>query len=276
MTPIRRATGPDAARLPVLDRADPRDLLGVDDRAAAGRPRPDDRRDCTAEGRLRARRHHAVLVGLHRLHARLDGHGAAVRQARRRLRARPLFIVAISIFLVGSALCGAAQNMAELVVFRAIQGVGAGGIFPLTLGDGRDDRASARPRPLSGADRLGLRSRLDRGAARSGASSWTTRAGAGSSVNLPVGALALVVTWITMPSARCQAGSTTSIGSARVSSRWVRPSLLLGPVWGGRDYPWGPGYTWLGALTAVGRAAHHLRALGAAGHRSRSCRSTSA
>jgi MFS family permease len=46
---------------------------------------------------------------------------------------KPLFIVAISIFLVGSALCGAAQNMFELVVFRAIQGIGAGGLFPLTL-----------------------------------------------------------------------------------------------------------------------------------------------
>ena len=46
---------------------------------------------------------------------------------------KPLFIVAISIFIVGSALCGAAQNMVQLVVFRAIQGVGAGGIFPLTL-----------------------------------------------------------------------------------------------------------------------------------------------
>ena len=40
---------------------------------------------------------------------------------------------AIVIFLVGSALCGLAQNMWQLVVFRAIQGVGAGGIFPLTL-----------------------------------------------------------------------------------------------------------------------------------------------
>ena len=46
---------------------------------------------------------------------------------------KPLFIVAITIFLVGSALCGLAQNMVELVVFRAIQGVGAGGLFPLTL-----------------------------------------------------------------------------------------------------------------------------------------------
>ena len=46
---------------------------------------------------------------------------------------KPLFLVAISIFLVGSALCGLAQNMVQLVVFRAIQGVGAGGLFPLTL-----------------------------------------------------------------------------------------------------------------------------------------------
>src|SRR5256884_4999131 len=46
---------------------------------------------------------------------------------------KPLFIVAITIFLVGSALCGLAQNMTELVVFRAVQGIGAGGIFPLTI-----------------------------------------------------------------------------------------------------------------------------------------------
>src|SRR2546421_5041114 len=46
---------------------------------------------------------------------------------------KPLFLVAITIFLAGSALCGAAQNMVQLVIFRAIQGVGAGGLFPLTL-----------------------------------------------------------------------------------------------------------------------------------------------
>src|SRR2546430_11867552 len=46
---------------------------------------------------------------------------------------KPLFIVAIVIFLIGSALCGTAQNMWQLVIFRAVQGVGAGGLFPLTL-----------------------------------------------------------------------------------------------------------------------------------------------
>ena len=45
---------------------------------------------------------------------------------------RRMFVVAISIFLVGSALCGAAQSMGQLIAFRAIQGVGAGGLLPLS------------------------------------------------------------------------------------------------------------------------------------------------
>ena len=40
-----------------------------------------------------------------------------------------LFIFAITIFLVGSALSGISQNMNELIAFRALQGVGAGGLM---------------------------------------------------------------------------------------------------------------------------------------------------
>jgi EmrB/QacA subfamily drug resistance transporter len=40
---------------------------------------------------------------------------------------------AIVIFLVGSALCGISQNMTELIVFRAIQGLGGGGLFVVTI-----------------------------------------------------------------------------------------------------------------------------------------------
>ena len=40
---------------------------------------------------------------------------------------------AIAIFLVGSALCGVAQNMAELIGFRALQGLGGGGLLVVTL-----------------------------------------------------------------------------------------------------------------------------------------------
>jgi len=40
---------------------------------------------------------------------------------------------AIVLFLVGSALCGLSQNMDQLIFFRALQGIGAGGVMPLVL-----------------------------------------------------------------------------------------------------------------------------------------------
>lgn len=46
---------------------------------------------------------------------------------------RKLFIVAISIFLFGSLLCGFASDMFQLAMFRAVQGIGAGGLFALAL-----------------------------------------------------------------------------------------------------------------------------------------------
>ena len=41
--------------------------------------------------------------------------------------------VAIVLFLIGSALCGLSQNMAELIGFRALQGLGAGGLMVVTF-----------------------------------------------------------------------------------------------------------------------------------------------
>ena len=46
---------------------------------------------------------------------------------------RPLFIIAISVFLLGSVLAGFATSMYELAAFRAIQGLGAGGLIALPL-----------------------------------------------------------------------------------------------------------------------------------------------
>jgi EmrB/QacA subfamily drug resistance transporter len=46
---------------------------------------------------------------------------------------KALLQVAIVIFLIGSALCGLAQNMTELIVFRAVQGFGGGGLIVTTI-----------------------------------------------------------------------------------------------------------------------------------------------
>ena len=46
---------------------------------------------------------------------------------------RPFFLTAISIFVLGSALCGTATSMYQLAAYRAFQGLGAGGLFSLAL-----------------------------------------------------------------------------------------------------------------------------------------------
>lgn len=46
---------------------------------------------------------------------------------------KKMIIIGISIFVVGSLLSGLAQSMIMLIVFRAIQGIGAGSILPITL-----------------------------------------------------------------------------------------------------------------------------------------------
>jgi len=46
---------------------------------------------------------------------------------------KPMFIIGIVIFLIGSALSGLSQNMEQLILFRGIQGIGAGALFPIAL-----------------------------------------------------------------------------------------------------------------------------------------------
>lgn len=46
---------------------------------------------------------------------------------------KPLFLIAIGIFVIGSIACAFAGSMYQLAVFRAIQGLGAGGLFSLAL-----------------------------------------------------------------------------------------------------------------------------------------------
>src|SRR3954468_24382646 len=46
---------------------------------------------------------------------------------------KPMFIIGIVLFLIGSALSGLSQDMTQLIVFRGLQGIGAGSLFPIAL-----------------------------------------------------------------------------------------------------------------------------------------------
>jgi len=46
---------------------------------------------------------------------------------------KPMFMIGIVIFLIGSALSGLSSNMTELIAFRGLQGIGAGSLFPIAL-----------------------------------------------------------------------------------------------------------------------------------------------
>lgn len=44
-----------------------------------------------------------------------------------------IFNIGTVVFLIGSALCGFSQSMEQLIIFRALQGIGAGAIMPVTM-----------------------------------------------------------------------------------------------------------------------------------------------
>jgi EmrB/QacA subfamily drug resistance transporter len=152
-----------------------------------------------------------------------------------------LFLLAIVVFLVGSALCGAAQSMTQLVVFRAIQGIGAGGLFPLSLaviGNIVPPRDRGRWQGLIGA--VFAASSII-GPAIGGFVVDNTTWRWVFFVNLPVGGLALLVITLTMPRrAPLTEHSIDWLGAGVLAAG--TGALLLGLVWGGRQYPWGSGH----------------------------------
>jgi hypothetical protein len=74
---------------------------------------------------------------------------------------KPIFMIGIVIFLIGSALSGLSQNMGMLILFRGIQGIGAGSLFPVALSIIGDmfSRARSVPGPLRRRLRRRLRGR---------------------------------------------------------------------------------------------------------------------
>jgi EmrB/QacA subfamily drug resistance transporter len=112
---------------------------------------------------------------------------------------RPMLMIGIGLFLFGSALCALAQEMWQLVLFRGIQGLGAGALFPISLaviGDLFTPRERGRYQGLFGAV-FGVSMLV--GPALGGfltdSISWHWV----FLVNLPIGLVAMVVIWRLLP-----------------------------------------------------------------------------
>jgi EmrB/QacA subfamily drug resistance transporter len=151
---------------------------------------------------------------------------------------KPVFLAAILIFLAGSMLAGLSQSMGELIGFRALQGIGAGGLMvgaQAIIGDIVPPRERGRymgvigsvfavasvAGPLLGGffvDNLSWR--------------WVFY------VNMPVGALAIliVITRLHLHTPHMR-HSIDYLGAGLLSGGVA--ALIMFTTWGGSQYPWG-------------------------------------
>ena len=141
---------------------------------------------------------------------------------------RPMLMLGIGLFLVGSLLSGLSQEMWQLILFRGIQGLGAGALFPISLaviGDLFSPRERGRYQGLFGAV-FGVSMLIGPGLGGFLADqvSWHWV----FFVNLPIGLLALFVIWRLMPHIRHpeRAISIDYVGAAVFTAAVV--PLLLG------------------------------------------------
>jgi EmrB/QacA subfamily drug resistance transporter len=159
---------------------------------------------------------------------------------------KPLFVFAIGFFLLGSALCGLAWGMTELIAFRLVQGVGAGGLFALThatIGRIVPPRSRGRWQGLIGVTfAVGSIAGPALGGLIVDNASWRWI----FYVNVPVGALALAVIALTMPRRPPRLHHSVDYRGATLLAAGTG-ALMLGLVWGGREYAWGSPQV-LGAL----------------------------
>jgi len=144
---------------------------------------------------------------------------------------------AIVLFLIGSALCGLSQTMTQLIVFRAIQGLGGGGLVVTTqavVGDIVPPRDRGRYQGIFGAV-FGLSSIAGPllGGYFTTHLSWRWI----FYVNLPVGIAALVVLAATLPSlGRRVVRAIDYVGAGLLAV--VLSSITLLSDLGGTTYPW--------------------------------------
>jgi len=167
---------------------------------------------------------------------------------------KKIFMFAIVLFLIGSALCGMSQNMGELITFRAVQGLGGGGLMALVftiIGSVVSPRERGKYTGyFSGVFILAMVLGpliggffTDRGHLF-GIVGWRWI----FYVNLPLGILALIVVSIVLHVRTNQIKRKIDyLGAALVAAG--ASALLLVTEWGGKNYAWGSP-TIIGLITA--------------------------
>ena len=112
---------------------------------------------------------------------------------------KPILMIGIGLFLAGSALSGLSGEMWQLVLFRGIQGLGAGALFPIALAIIGDLFSPAERGKYQGLFGLVFGSAFLLGPAIGGFLTDTFSWHAIFYVNLPIGAIALAVIWYLLP-----------------------------------------------------------------------------
>jgi EmrB/QacA subfamily drug resistance transporter len=140
---------------------------------------------------------------------------------------KSMLMIGITIFLVGSALSGLSQTMWQLILFRGIQGVGAGSLFPISLAVIGDLFTPAERGKYQGlfAATFGLAALI--GPALGGLLTDLVSWHAIFYINIPVGLLSLFVIWRVMPQLRRPgAHHDLDILGAAVFTAAVSPFLI--------------------------------------------------